>query len=139
MSALTLVEWAAQRRDYERGLFNRLDAAYFDAVLTVIADRDRLEALINTPELEDFAKALKVEAAHQQERWGVAHDSAKGPHDWAAVLVHLLGKAINAAWQCDGDKFKHHIVTIAAVCGNWHARVVERERELERKVAERAG
>lgn len=124
MSQLSLAQWATQRRDDP----SLIDAAYYHAILTVLADRDRLEALINTPELEDFAKAVKIEAAHQRERWGEKHDTSKSPHDWAAVLVSLLGKAINAAWAGDAAKFKHHIITIAATCNNWHARILEQER-----------
>lgn len=80
-----------------------------------------LEKTLNTPELHDFTKAVALEAAHQRDRWGPEHDASKSPHDWAAVVTHLLGKAIAAVWTHDIEKFKHHIITIAAVCNNWHA------------------
>lgn len=127
---VTLAEWAASKAKSSRNLAGSSgisdadrtgllkDAEYFEAVI-------RLDALVSTPELEDFAKAIQIEAVHQRARWGEKHDASKSPHDWAAVLVHLLGKAINAAWAGDSEKFKHHIITIAATCNNWHARVTE--------------
>jgi hypothetical protein len=42
----------------------------------------RVLAMINTPELGDFLKGTHLEAVHQVERWGVAHDRAKRPADW---------------------------------------------------------
>ncbi len=31
---------------------------------------DRLQSVLNTPETEDFFAGIKLEAAHQRERWG---------------------------------------------------------------------
>lgn len=86
----------------------------------------RLEEVLNTPELHDFAKAVELEAKHQRARWGDRHDAEKTPHDWAAVALALLGKAVQASWDGDREKLLHHIITTAAVCNNWHAREVAR-------------
>lgn len=53
-----------------------------------------LEALINTPQTADFFQAVRLEAAHQQERWGTAHDQGKEPNDWFWLLGYLGGKAL---------------------------------------------
>jgi hypothetical protein len=41
-----------------------------------------LESLLNTPEIEDFDKAVPLEAAHQVLRWSSEHDQGKQPEDW---------------------------------------------------------
>ncbi|HLW51261.1 MAG TPA: hypothetical protein VKW06_00330 [Candidatus Angelobacter sp.] len=88
------------------------------------AEVDRLNAVINTPELIDFSKACHVEAVHQRERWGLEHDSGKGPEDWFWLIGYLAGKALCAAKAGDRDKLLHHIVTTAAALNNWHAQVL---------------
>ncbi len=80
-----------------------------------------LEALINAPEIEDFVKAVKIEMPHQAERWGKSHDAHKTTSDWIRLGTHLLGKASKADWDGDRDKLKHHIITVAAAMGNFHA------------------
>ncbi|ELT3989976.1 hypothetical protein ACXVSK_11365 [Pseudomonas aeruginosa] len=47
-----------------------------------MAERDDLLALIDSPELHDFAKGVVLEAAHQRKRWGSQHDTGKQPADW---------------------------------------------------------
>ena len=80
----------------------------------------RLSALINTPGTDDFFAAVRHEAAHQIERWGVEHDAGKRPEDWCTLLLYLLGKAAKAHFDGDRDKLLHHVITVAAVCLNWH-------------------
>jgi hypothetical protein len=80
-----------------------------------------LKALLNTPEIEDFDKAVPLEAAHQVVRWGVAHDAGKEATDWYWVVGHLAGKALYAYMHGDVAKAKHHVITTAAVLRNWHA------------------
>jgi hypothetical protein len=80
---------------------------------------DRLNGLINTPRTDDFFAAVRAEAAHQIERWGVEHDAGKRPEDWVTLVVYLLGKASTAHFAGDVEKLKHHVVTVAAVCLNW--------------------
>jgi len=79
----------------------------------------RLNSLINTPQTEDYFAAVRVEAAHQIERWGAEHDAGKRPEDWITLVVYLLGKAARAHFDGDLDKLKHHIVTVGAVALNW--------------------
>lgn len=88
---------------------------------------DTLEALVNSPETEDFDKAVPLEAAHQVERWGTAHDQGKGHEDWFWVVGYLAGKALRSAISGDFTKAKHHAITVAAICRNWHAALVREE------------
>ena len=97
----------------------RLDAA--------LAEAARLRALLNTPEVLDFAKAVQLEAAHQRERWGSDHDAGKADADWFWLLGYLAGKALHNPGEVgDGEKRLHRIVTIAAAPANWHAAVLGR-------------
>jgi hypothetical protein len=104
---------------------------------------DRLSALVNSPELHDFSKAVVLEAAHQRERWGADHDAGKGPGDWLWLIAHLCTRALehhkeaerltdNAAMSDHPptfhavishhrEKAMHHTITAAAALANWHA------------------
>jgi hypothetical protein len=55
----------------------------------------KLRALLNTPELLDFAKAVQLEAAHQRARWGSDHDAGKTDADWFWLIGYLAGKALH--------------------------------------------
>lgn len=79
-----------------------------------------LERLINTPHTKDFLRAVELEAAHQIERWGKQHDLHKTPEDWLWTLCFLATKATQAARYKDKEKYKHHIITSAALLLNWH-------------------
>lgn len=85
------------------------------------AERDRLQGILNTPELHDFSKAVALEAAHQRERWGSDHDAGKTEDDWYWLVAYLATKARQAITYKDHDKALHHIVTTAAALANWHA------------------
>jgi hypothetical protein len=87
------------------------------------AERDRLAGLINTPHVGEFFEAVRIEAAHQRERWGYEHDAAKHTEDWIALFVYLLGKAATAYWAGNHAKLVHHVVTVAAVASNWHGHI----------------
>lgn len=91
---------------------------------TAVAERDRLHAAINTPELVDFGKAVHIEAVHQRERWGSEHDAGKEPQDWFWLIGYVAGKALHAAITGNIEKLLHHIITTAAVCNNWHAQAL---------------
>jgi hypothetical protein len=89
--------------------------------LGVAGDRVReLEALINTPKTDDFFEAVRLEAAHQVERWGTAHDSGKEQQDWFWLIGYLAGKVLASAIKGDHEKALHHTVSSAAVLLNWH-------------------
>ena len=90
-----------------------------------IADLERqladVKAKLNTPELIDFREAVVIEAAHQRERWGSNHDADKTAADWFWLIGYLAGKALHADKAGETDKLRHHIITTAAACANWHA------------------
>lgn len=77
-----------------------------------------LEALINAPQTADFLEAVRIEAAHQRERWGDEHDARKTPEDWFWTLGFLAGKAIRP--EAAPRKRVHHIIAAAALLANWH-------------------
>lgn len=85
-----------------------------------LAEGDRLEALVNTPETEDFLLGVKIEAAHQVEKWGEAHDRGKSAENWFWLVGFLAGKCLRAAIEGDRTKALHHTVSTAAACANWH-------------------
>lgn len=82
------------------------------------AEVEQLRNLINTPKVDDFLEAVRIEAAHQCERWGVDHDAGKADADWFWLVGYLAGKALHKP-----EKRLHHIITTAAACLNWHAYV----------------
>jgi hypothetical protein len=79
-----------------------------------------LEGLINTPHVDDFFEAVRLEAAHQQERWGSENDAGKEPQDWFWLLGYLGGKALGSFVRGDREKGMHHIISSAAALLNWH-------------------
>lgn len=78
--------------------------------------------LLNTPELKSFADGVILEALHQRDRWS-GQDTTKSPGDWAFLIGHLCGKAVQATYQGDIDKAMHHTITAAAALANWHAHI----------------
>ncbi len=97
--------------------------------------RETLEAVeaykksLDVPELEDFARGAVIEAQHQRQRWGNEHDTSKEPEEWFWLVGYLAGKGLRAQRDGDMEKFKHHLITGAAVLANWHARVVAAAKE----------
>ena len=87
------------------------------------AERDRLLALINSPELDGFIRGVHIEAVHQVEKWGEASDRAKRPADWFWLVGYLAGKALHAAVSGNIDKAKHHCISTAAALYNWHCAI----------------
>lgn len=83
-------------------------------------EAERLDTLINTPELEDFLGGVKVEAAHQVERWGEAHDRSKSAENWYWLVGYLAGKALRSAIAGDREKALHHTISTAAALFQWH-------------------
>jgi hypothetical protein len=75
----------------------------------------RLVALINNPHTNSFLDAVRLEAAHQRERWKADHDAGKTDADWFWLIGYLAGKALHKP-----EKQLHHIITTAAACLNWH-------------------
>lgn len=87
------------------------------------AEIARLKELLNTPEIEDFSKAVRLEAAHQVERWGSIDDRAKRPADWFWLVGYLAGKALHSQLGENRDKALHHCISTAAALCNWHAAI----------------
>lgn len=84
------------------------------------AELQRLRGLIDTPMTADFLEAVRLEAAHQQERWGSEYDAGKTAQDWFWLLGFLAGKSVAAANAGDIEKALHHTISSAAVLLNWH-------------------
>lgn len=84
---------------------------------------NRLRALINSPQTEDYTSAVVMEAAHQQERWGSEHDTGKSSEDWIFLIGFLLGKGAQAFKSGDTKKGLHHIISSGAAGLNWHRQV----------------
>jgi len=130
---------AGKPKPEPRGL-GRHDALIAELESRLLAseqERARLDALINSPHVNNFLEAVRTEAAHQQERWGSDHDSGKADSDWFWLVGYLSGKALFAAnfvTMHGGDvgalgkvageqrqKALHHIITTAAALLNWHS------------------
>lgn len=84
------------------------------------AETARLDAIVNTPQFDDFIRAVSTEAEHQRQRLGSDHDAGKAPSDWFWLIGYLGGKALHAHAAGNIDKAEHHVITAAAVCCNWH-------------------
>lgn len=120
------------RKEYSK-LTNAERAELIDAIPVLLDEVDRLEAdnaalrarvaelesRINTPHTSDFLEAVRLEAAHQLERWPDSHDAQKSDADWFWLIGWLAAKAVHAPSQ---EKRLHHIITTAAAAMNWHAR-----------------
>lgn len=87
------------------------------------AERDRLREVLNTPEVEDFARGVVTEAQHQRLRWGAGHDDGKSPMDWFWLIGYLAQKAATAQLAGNTEKAKHHCISTAAAMANWHAAI----------------
>ena len=114
-------------RDYVEKLKPMMNTHPFEWAITRIecleAENDRLNALINTPQVDDFLEAVRIEVAHQRERWGEDHDADKTGDWWLWTLAYLATKATQAERYGDKEKYMHHIITSAALCANWHRHV----------------
>lgn len=90
-----------------------------NAELELLREKAARYDAINTPEIQEFLKAVENEALHQRERWGSEHDVGKTDADWFWLIGFLAGKAIRPGQTV--EKMLHHIITTAAACLNWHA------------------
>lgn len=101
--------------------------------------RDRiaaLEAELNRPETADFMRGVPLEAAHQRQRWGAAHDAGKAPLDWFWLIGYLAQKAATAAIAGDLEKAKHHTISTAAAMANWHLQLSGADTSMRPGIAE---
>ncbi|MFY9480252.1 MAG: hypothetical protein WAQ08_21670 [Aquabacterium sp.] len=122
-----------------------LTQAQHDELLAAQAERDRLLALINTPELADFDRGVQLEFAHQDVRHGAAGDDGKSSDDWILLIGVLAGKASHHHREAERlqsmlvlekhmeahqisidyhrEKAAHHTITTAAALRHWHSRI----------------
>lgn len=91
--------------------------------MTLADELERLRSLIDTPEINDFAKGVVLEAAHQRERLGSEQDAGKTPLDWFWLVGFLAQKAAFAHLDGDERKALHHTISTAAALANWHAAI----------------
>lgn len=84
---------------------------------------DKLYRQLNTPEVDDFLEGVKLEAAHQRERWTTAHDREKSAEYWFWLIAYLSGKALRAALTFDYDKARHHCISSAAALYHWQTAI----------------
>lgn len=113
-----------------------------DALIEIAQQRDRLDTMINTPEINDFAKAVVLEAAHQRERWAAEHDAGKADPDWFWLIGYLAGKALHnppKEGSTEREIKLHRIITVAAAACNWHAAVAGTDTRMRPGIAEPAG
>ncbi len=86
----------------------------------VFDEVERLNAIVNAPQSDDFLRAVSTEAEHQRQRWPSDHDAGKAPADWFWLIGYLAGKALHAHAAGNTEKAEHHVITTAAACANWH-------------------
>jgi hypothetical protein len=84
------------------------------------AECDRLSALINNAETDDFLRGVRLEAAHQIEKWGEAQKREKSAEAWYWLIAYLAGKALRAAMTGERTKAQHHTISSAAALLHWH-------------------
>lgn len=123
----------ALEEELQRALFNRLHEQLQESDAAdehegrrgeSVADRaSRVLALINAPEIDRFLRGVHLEAVHQVERWGTAHDRAKRPADWFWLVGYLAGKALHASVADDRQKALHHCISTAAALYHWHCAI----------------
>ena len=91
-----------------------------EATAVLKAEVERLKALINTPHNDNFLEGVRIEAAHQREKWGEAHDRGKSAEHWYWLVGYLAGKALRATIDGKQDKALHHTISSAAALLHWH-------------------
>ena len=101
----------------------------------LVDEVDRLTAIIDSPDPEDFVAATATEAKYQRAKWSEdERPTAYGMHDdadYVFLIAHLTG---GAAKTPDGDpgsaqrqKKLHRITAAAAALANWHEEVKNRD------------
>lgn len=93
------------------------------------AEIERLTAIINRPENDDFLRGVSIEAEHQRQRWGDDHDARKSGWDWFWTIGFLSQKAAAAFEAGNIEKAKHHCISTAALMSNMHRFVAKSEVE----------
>lgn len=100
-----------------------LEGNLLPRVVEALKGAARVDALINTPEVEQFLRGTHLEAVHQVERWGEASDRGKRQADWFWLVGYLAGKALHSSIAGNVEKAKHHCISTAAALYNWHCAI----------------
>jgi hypothetical protein len=82
-------------------------------------EHDLLKELLSRPEIDEFEQGVILEAAHQRQRWGDAHDRSKSAENWYWLVGYLAGKALRSAIEGDQAKARHHTISSAAALFHW--------------------
>ncbi len=116
--ASAIRNWRGTTRDPddEERLILALDAALTAAEARIA----ELEKMISAPHNADWFDGVKIEAAHQTERWGASHDAGKAPADWFWLIGYLAQKAMTAHQAGDTGKATHHTISTGAAMLNWY-------------------
>lgn len=91
-----------------------------EALLVLALRAHDLEAMVNNPHTDEFLPAVKLEAAHQRDRWGEAHDRGKSAENWFWLVGYLAGKCLRAVITGDREKALHHTISSGAALANWY-------------------
>lgn len=91
-----------------------------------------LDATINHPEIEDFLKGVQLEAAHQTLRWGIENEESSPPHHFILVMNKIIGKMACDIFDFDSEKFKHHVIAVAAEMFNIHRQICKPGTEIHK-------
>ncbi len=127
-------DYACIRRGFER--LERLVALKDDELAEKNARLLELEGRINTPHTDDWFEAVRLEAAHQVERWGTEHDQGKAPTDWLWLIGWLVGKSCTSAVKGDVEKAKHHTISTGACLLNWFRALAGDSSEMRPGIAD---
>lgn len=95
----------------------------YKLIVDALNQGERLRDLVNSPEIEDFIRGTKLEAVHQIEKWGDAHDRGKSAENWFWLVGYLAGKCLRSVITGKRDKALHHTISTAAACLNWHTAI----------------
>lgn len=95
------------------------------SLLDAEAEIARLQDLINAPIIDDWFVGVRMEAAHQQERYGSNNDNGKTPMDWFWLIGYLAGKIVASIYASDKAKAKHHTISAGAALFNWWRAILE--------------
>ncbi|MEQ1686735.1 MAG: hypothetical protein ABL916_24040 [Burkholderiaceae bacterium] len=131
-----------------------ISPAEYRELLAARAERDRLLALVNTPELVNFPKAVHLEAVHQLDRWGTTDRQGKEANDWFWLVGHLASRALEHHKEAERlavrlmpddalhayilndidhhrEKAVHHCITAAAALNHWHASMLGKKTAMQ--------
>lgn len=104
-----------------------IPAAMLRGLIADATEAHRLHGLINNPHTDEFLRATQLEAAHQRDRWGEAHDRGKSAENWFWLVGYLAGKCLRAVITGDRDKALHHTISSGAALCNWYEAIKKDE------------